>query len=455
MTMKMTFRRGGIHPPQHKMTAGSPIIDLVLPTEVVVTFSQHIGAIARCDLKKGDRVRRGDIVAHATGPVSANVHSPITGTIVKIDKSKTASGYPADTVTIRASADDHATDIEAMGHGQPIRSDGEIAGLTPDEIKHIVEGAGIVGLGGATFPTKVKLSPPPGEHAELLIVNGAECEPYLTCDDALMRHHADEIVKGIQLLCRAAGVEKAVVAIEDNKPEAIAAMELATTGLDNVTVATLKTKYPQGGEKQLIDAVMGREVPTGQLPIATGAIVQNVATAHAVYRAVYNGIPLIDRIVTVTGPSVGSPGNYRVAIGTPLTELVKAAGGVPADTGKIILGGPMMGRAAVSLDAPTVKGISGLLLLPCDEAARRESGPCIRCGSCVNVCPMGLEPYLLAILAGQQRWEEAGHESITSCIECGSCSYCCPASRPLLDYIRLGKSTVTGILKSRAANKQA
>ncbi|MCM1517972.1 MAG: electron transport complex subunit RsxC [Pseudoflavonifractor sp.] len=452
--MRLTFRRGGVHPPQHKTTAHSPITDIGLPMEVTLSLSQHIGAPARCDLKKGDTVRRGEIVAHASGPVSANVHTPISGTVVKIDSSKNAYGYPVDTVTIRATADDHARDLEAMANERPARSEEEIGSLTPDDIKGMIADAGIVGLGGATFPTKVKLSPPPGVRAELLIVNGAECEPYLTCDHALMREHSAEIVKGTRLLCRAAGVDHAVIAIEDNKPDAIAAMQKATAGCDDVTVVPLKTKYPQGGEKQLIDAVMHREVPVGKLPIAAGAIVQNVATAYAVYQAVYNAMPLIERIVTVTGDSVKSPGNYRVAIGTPLMDLVEAAGGIPADTGKIILGGPMMGRTAVSLDAPMIKGISGIVFIPQAEASRRAPEPCVRCGSCVDVCPMGLEPYLLAILAGQQRWEDAERESVTSCIECGSCSYTCPSSRPLLDRIRLGKSAVTAIIKSRSVPKQ-
>lgn len=451
--MKSTFRRGGVHPPQDKLTAGKPIIDMELPMEAIVTFSQHIGAIAKCDLKKGDHVRRGDIVAHATGAVSANVHTPITGTVVKIDKWKTAFGYPADTVTIRATEEEHVADMMASNNESATRSDKEVDALSTDAIKDIIAQSGIVGLGGATFPTKVKLSPPPGCKAELLIINGAECEPYLTCDHALMIEHADEIIRGTRLLCRAAGVDRAAIAIEDNKPDAIEAMTRAAGQYPDIKIVTLKTKYPQGGEKQLIDAVMHREVPTGALPIATGAIVQNVATAYAVYRAVYNVMPLIDRVVTVTGPSVKRPGNYRVAIGTPLADLVRLAGGVPSDTGKIVLGGPMMGRSVVSLDAPTVKGISGVLMLPEPQATRRAMQPCIRCGSCVEACPMGLEPYLISTLSRQHRWEDAETESVTSCIECGSCSYCCPSSRPLLDYIRLGKTTVMGIIRARAAKK--
>lgn len=450
--MLATFHKGGIHPPQYKLTAASPIVDVDLPYDAVVTFSQHIGAIARCDLKKGDRVQRGQIVAHATGVVSANVHTPISGTIVKIDKWKTAFGYPADTVTIHASVEDHEADMVAMRGECCKHSEAEIEALSPEDIISAVENAGIVGLGGATFPTKVKLTPPQGSKAELLIINGVECEPYLTCDHALMLQHGREIILGTKLLCRAAKVDRAVIAIEANKPDAIARMREWAAPQEGITVLPLKVKYPQGSEKQLIEAAIHKEVPMGGLPIATGAIVQNVATAYAVYRAVYCDMPLIDRVVTVTGPSVKHPGNYRVPVGTSIHALIDLAGGIPADTGKIVLGGPMMGKAVVSIESPTVKGVSGVLILPLDRSRRPETRPCIRCASCVDACPMGLEPYLLGTLSRLHRWEEAEKLDITSCIECGSCSYCCPASRPLLDYIRLGKSTVAGIIKARKSS---
>ncbi len=413
-----------------------------LPNSVVVTFSQHIGAIAVCDVKRGDHVSRGDIVAHAAGFVSANVHTPISGTVVKVDRTKTAYGQPADTVTIEATEDDHQADLSAMVNARPVRSIEQALSLPADEIVKIIDQAGIVGLGGATFPTKVKLSPPPGTRADVLIINGAECEPYLTNDDAIMRAQAPEIIDGILLLMKAAKVNRAIVGIEDNKPQAIEAMRQAASATSGIEIMPLRTKHPQGSEKQLIVATIGREVPQGALPIAVGAIVQNVATALAVYDAVIMGTPLVSRVVTVTGPSVERPGNYRVALGTSMRALIDLAGGVPADTGKIVLGGPMMGRAVVSIDAPTVKGISGILMLPESEAHRRTVQPCIRCAKCVEACPMGLEPYLLATLSRLNEYEQANRLGALNCVECGSCSYVCPSSRPILDYIKLGKRAI-------------
>ncbi|MCC8176447.1 MAG: electron transport complex subunit RsxC [Bacteroidales bacterium] len=443
--MLHTFHKGGVHPPEYKITAHKPIVDLELPTQVVVTFSQHIGAIAKCELKKGDHVNRGDIIAKAAGFVSANVHTPITGTITKIDRHKTAFGNPADTVTIEATEEEHLADLEAIKNRKPIRTDEESLALDPKEIISIIDDAGIVGLGGATFPTKVKLSPPPGSKAELLIINGVECEPFLTNDHAIMLEQPEAIVLGIRLLMRAANVDKCVVGIENNKPDAIETMRKTTAAYPEIEIMPLKVKYPEGSEKQLIEAIMGREVPSGGLPIAVGAIVQNCATALAVADAVRYGEPLMSRVLTVTGPSVKNPGNFRVAIGTPLTTVVEAAGGVPQDTGKIILGGPMMGKSVVTIDAPTIKGVSGLLMLPESMSERRKVEPCIRCAACVDACPMGLEPYLLATLSRLGEFDKVEANKVMNCMECGSCSYICPSARPILDYIRLGKNKVKSL----------
>lgn len=444
-----TFRKGGVHPPQCKLTAAAPVIDMPLPREVTLTFAQHIGAAGSCTVSKGDRVCRGDIVARAAGPVSANVSTPISGTVTRLEKAKTAYGIPADTVTVTAGEADHEADMLAMTNEYPLRDDDEIDALSPSEITHIVEEAGIVGLGGATFPTKVKLTPPPGTNADILIVNGAECEPFLTCDHALMLTRPDEVVKGTLLTMHAAGVERAAIAVEVNKADAIARLRAAAAGTPGLEIVPLRVKYPQGGEKQLIKAVTGREVPSGALPVTVGAIVQNVATIHAIYRAVRYGMPLIDRIVTVTGPSVSRPGNYRVAIGTTLRDVIELAGGIPGDTGKVILGGPMMGKATVSVDAPTVKGISGIVLLPESEARRHTPQPCVRCGACVEACPMGLEPLMIATYSRLNRFDDACAAGIMDCMECGSCSFICPAARPLLDYIRVGKGAVGAKLRSR------
>lgn len=447
--MLHTFHKGGVHPPESKLTASAEIIPVELPREVVIAFAQHIGAPAKCELKKGDHVNRGDLVAAAGGFVSANVHASISGTVTKVDKSKTAFGLPIDTVTIVASDEDHERDLESVKNPTPLRSDEEIEALDPKEIISIIDAAGIVGLGGATFPTKVKLCPPPGSTPEVVIINAVECEPYLTNDHALMLQYPDEILAGVRLLMKAAGVNRAIIGIEANKGNAIDLLTQRASSDSRIEVMGLKVKYPQGGEKQLIDATIGKEVPSGALPIATGAIVQNVATAYAVYEAVKFGKPLIERVMTITGPSVERPGNYRVALGTNMKALVDVAGGVPSDTGKIILGGPMMGKSAVHLDAPTVKGTSAILMLPQDEASRKKVEPCIRCASCVSACPMGLEPYLISTLSRFGQWDEVEANKVMNCIECGCCSYICPSSRPLLDYIRLGKTTVGGIIRAR------
>lgn len=448
-----TFKKGGVHPPENKITAGRGIVRVELPREVTVAMSQHIGAPAACVVKRGDHVSRGDMVGQAGGFVSANVFSPISGVVTQVGKVKNSYGLPVDAVTIAASDEDHAADEKSVKWAAPSRMREEVDALSAKELIEIIGDAGIVGLGGAAFPTRVKLSPPPGKHADVLVINGAECEPFLTNDHALILEHPDEIVDGVRLLMRAAGVDRAVIGIEENKKDAILLLRERIGADSAVSVVELKMKYPQGGEKQLIQALTGREVPSGSLPVDVGAIVQNIATAYAVYEAVFFGKPLIERVVTVTGPSVASPGNYLSPIGISVSELIDLAGGMPADTGKLILGGPMMGRTAVEVAAPTVKGVSGILMLPESQSLRAEVQPCIRCAACVAACPMGLEPFLLSHLASRSLWDKMEEEGIMDCIECGCCSYSCPSSRPLLDYIKLGKSTVGGIIRSRSAKK--
>ncbi len=444
-----TFSKGGVHPPEQKLTAGSPIQELTLPGEVTLLLGQHIGAPAKAIVAKGDKVKRGDMIAEAGGFVSAPVHTPISGTVTKVDKVRNNQGLFVPAVVIKADEGDAEADAKARAEAKPVLDDAAVAALTGAEIKDAIKNAGIVGLGGATFPTHVKLSPPPEFKAEVVIINAVECEPYITADHALMMEHPDEVIEGVRLLSRAAGVDRAVIGIENNKPDAIALLRERIGDATDVEVCPLKVKYPQGGEKQLIEAVIGREVPSGALPIATGAVVQNVATAYAVHRAVRYGEPLTERLATVTGPGLTAPGNFKIAIGTPLTTLIEAAGGLPEDTAKIIGGGPMMGRTIDNIDAPAVKGTSALLIFGENDAKRRPVEPCIRCGRCVDVCPMGLEPLLISTLSRLKRWDDAEQEKIVNCIECGSCSFICPASRPLLDYIRLGKTTVMGIIRSR------
>ena len=441
-----TFHIGGVHPHDNKIySAHQPITECPLPEKAIIPLVQHIGAPAQPVVEKGQKVKVGELRAKAGGFVSANIHSPFSGTITKIDSTIDAWGMRMPAIFM---------DVEGNEWLETIDRTPDVVrefNLEPKEIIDRIAEAGIVGLGGACFPTQVKLMPPPGKKAEVLIVNGVECEPYLTCDHQLMLEHGEEIMIGIQLLMRALNIQKAVIGIEKNKPDAIARMQELASKTLGVEVCPLKLKYPQVGEKQLIDACIGRQVPSGALPIAVGAVVDNVATIYAVYEAVQKHKPLISRVMTVTGKSLKKPGNYLVRFGTPLSQVVELAGGVPEDTGKIIGGGPMMGRAMNNIDMPANKRTSGLLFLPESESRRTEPENCIRCGKCVSACPMGLEPYLLAKQAELQMWDEMEHHNVMDCIDCGCCLFTCPSHRPLLDYIRMGKAQVGGIIRARQA----
>ncbi len=443
--MLKTFRIGGIHPPENKLSAGKSIEVMPLPKQATILLSQHIGAPAQAVVSKGDVVKVGTLLAKAGGFVSANIHSSVSGTVFKIEDVVDGSGYKRPAIIINVEGDEWEESID-----QSTELITECT-LTPDEIKKRVADCGIVGLGGATFPTQVKLSPPPTMKPTVLVINAVECEPYLTSDHILMLEKAKEILVGIEILKKSIGVDKAIVGIENNKRDAINLFSTLTASNPSIEIVPLKVQYPQGGEKQLIDAVMKRQVPSGALPVATGAVVQNVGTAYAVYEAVQKNKPLFERVVTVTGKSVANPSNYLVRVGTPIAQLIEAAGGVPEDTEKIISGGPMMGKAIVTTNVPTTKGCSGILLIRSLEARRKESSPCIRCAKCVSVCPMGLSPNYLMNVVEHNMWDEAEQSHNMDCIECGSCSYICPANRPLLDYIRMGKGKVGGIIHSRAA----
>lgn len=430
-----TFHKGGVHPHAEKLTANIPVKVLVADGELMLPLSQCIGAPSKPIVKPGDEVIAGQMVAEAGGFVGAPIHSPVDGTVKKIDKVRNPQGLWQEAIIIEPSESQNASFC--------VKADkGAVEALTPKEIVEIIGNAGIVGLGGATFPTRVKLTPPEGKVADLIVINGAECEPYLTCDDRLMRTDAEGIIEGTRLIMRSVGVTNAVVGIEENKPEAIKAISEAAALYPEIEVVTLKKKYPQGGEKQLIEALTGREVPMGGLPVDVGCIVDNVATAYAVYQAVWCNMPLTERIVTVTGEGLSSPGNFLVPFGTPISKLIEAAGGMPADAGKVIAGGPMMGRAVSDLMAPTTKGLSGIVVLSEKSARRKVSRPCLRCAKCVSACPMGLEPYLLMLYADHQRWDDAAARQAMGCIECGCCSYTCPSNRPILDYIKLAKINI-------------
>ncbi len=441
--MLKSFRIGGIHPKENKLSAGMAIQPVAIPAQVVIPLSQHIGAPCQPIVKKGDKVKVGTLIGKSVGFVSAQIYSSVSGTVLKIDKALDASGYKRDAVFINVEED--------LWEEQIDRSDKLVTEctLTSKEILEKIAAAGIVGMGGATFPTHVKLTPPPGMKAEVLIINGVECEPYLTSDHQLMMEKSDEILVGITLVMKALHVQKAIIGIENNKKDAVARFTQKAKAFPGIEVQPLKVQYPQGGEKQLIDALTGRQVASGALPISVGAVVQNVGTLFAVYEAVQKNKPLVERVVTVTGKEVKRPCNLRARIGTSLSTLIDAAGGLPESTGKVISGGPMMGKALASIDIPVTKGTSGILIVPTLEAKRGAMKDCIRCGKCLQVCPMGLNPTLLMNLTEYEVWDKAEKNAITDCIECGSCSYTCPADRPLLDYIRLGKGKVNGIIRAR------
>lgn len=447
--MLKTFKIGGIHPDDNKLSAGSSIQELAIPAEVKVPLAQHIGAPAQPVVAVGDEVKIGQLIAKAGGFVSANVHSPVSGKVKKIEDFVDGNGYKKQAIVIGVEGNvwDESVDC-TPGIVREIK-------LAPADIIKKIGEMGLVGMGGATFPTHVKLSIPPGKKCDALIINGVECEPYLTSDHRLMLEKGEEVLIGVKILMTALGVDKAFIGIENNKRDAIDHLSKLAAGYPGVTVQPLKLRYPQGGEKQLIDACMGRQVPSGKLPIDVGAVVQNVGTAYAVYEAVQKNKPLIERIVCVTGKPLQKPSNFLVRIGTPISALIDAAGGLPEDFGKVIGGGPMMGRAFTNLDVPVIKGTSGILLMSIAESKRGKTVNCIRCAKCVSVCPMGLEPYLLAKLSTKGMWDAAEPNRIMDCIECGSCNFTCPSYRPLLDYIRLGKNKVGGILRARAAEAKA
>jgi electron transport complex protein RnfC len=414
-----------------------------IPGSVIVPVSQHIGAPSIPVVDKGDYVRTGQLIARADGYISANIHSPVSGKVNRIDMVIDSSGYRKKCIIIDVEGDEWISTID-----RDPTLNREIVFSGEEIIAKCLE-SGIVGLGGAAFPTHVKLKIPEGKRCDLLIINGVECEPYLTSDHRLMIERGEEILIGTKIIMKAIGVEKAVIGIENNKQDAINHLSELSKLYNGITVEPLLVKYPQGGEKQLVKSLLDRDVPSGGLPIDVHAVVQNVGTAFAVYEAVQKNKPLIERVVTVTGESVKNPVNMMVRIGTPVSDLIEAAGGLPRDTGKIINGGPMMGKALNTVNVPVVKGMSGIVVLRQIESERKISEPCIRCGKCIDACFFNLEPYLLMSLAEKSLFERAERSGITDCCECGSCAYACPAGRPLLDYIRLGKSSVMNIIRER------
>lgn len=446
-----TFRIGGIHPEENKLSSDVATQTAKLPRQAIFPLSQHIGAPAKPVVKKGDKVKVGTLLAEAGGFVSAPIYSSVSGTVLKIDEAVDATGYRKPAIIVKVEGDEWEDYIDRSDKLETLEAHPE---LTPEEIIECVKKAGVTGMGGAGFPTFIKLCPPPTAKAECVILNGVECEPYITSDYRLMMEHADEILVGLELLMKAVKVAKGYIGIEENKPQAIALFEEKIAGRDDIEIVPLAKKYPQGGEKQLVDAVIRRQVPAPPaIPVNVGAVVQNVGTAFAVYQAVMKNKPLFERYTTVTGKRLERPSNFLVRMGTPMIDLIDECGGMPEGDNKLLAGGPMMGKALTSVEVPICKGTNSVTILSGDDAKRKPVQPCIRCAKCVSVCPMGLEPYLLATASALHDWEKVEAAGVTSCIECGSCQFTCPAHRPMLDNIRLGKSTVMGLIRARNAKK--
>lgn len=448
-----TFKIGGIHPEENKITAEMPTQMAELPKQAIFPLSQHIGAPAKPVVQRGDKVKVGTLLAEAGGFVSAPIYSSVSGTVAKIDEEFDATDYRKPVIIVNVEGDEWEENID---RGDKLETLADHPELTPEEIVSRVQAAGVTGMGGAGFPTHVKLCPPPTAKAECIIVNAVECEPYITSDYRLMMEHPDEIIIGLELLMKAAKVERGYIGIEENKPEAIKLLTEKTANDSRIEVIPLAQKYPQGGEKQLVDAVIHRQVPAPPaIPVNVGAIVQNVGTTFAVYEAVMKRKPLIERYTTVTGKRIKRPGNFLVRIGTPFSQLIEACGGMPEGDNKVLAGGPMMGKAVISLNTPVCKGTNSITVISGDEAHRKKVQPCIRCAKCVSVCPMGLEPYLIATLSAFKEYERAENEDIVSCIACGSCQYTCPSGRPILDNILQGKAVVMGMIRERTAKAKA
>ena len=450
---KLTFSIGGIHPNDNKISRDCKIEVLPLPKTMYVSMAQHLGAPAKPVVAVGDSVKTGQVIAEPGGFISAFVHSPASGTVKSIAPRKDLADNNVMHIEIAVEGDEWAEGIDL--------SDTLVTEIPEDRNAMLekIKACGVVGLGGATFPTHVKLNPAPGSKAECLILNGAECEPFLTSDFRILLERTKEIVVGAAIMQKILGGCRTVIAIEENKPEAIEAVNKAISDLayPGIEVAVMKKRYPQGGEKQLIDAVMKRQVKSGGLPISVGAVVQNVATSLAVYEAVQKNMPLITNVLTITGNClpVEKQHNYKFRIGMPLSYIIEQAGGIPESAAKLVSGGPMMGKAIANMDAATVKGSSSVLYLSEESTRRKPQSNCIRCGKCADACPMGLEPFLLYRLNKAGNTDELEKNAVQDCIECGCCLYSCPANIPLLDMIRQAKGQVMGIIRARAAAAKA
>lgn len=422
----------GIHPDTHKSpTEGKTIESNELPNRVILPVQQHIGAPSVPIVKKGDLVKKGQLIAEAKAPVSSNVHATISGKVVEVADQPHPVLGKCQAITIESDGSDE--------WAEGILTERDWQKLDPAEINAIIKEAGIVGLGGATFPTHIKLAPPSDSKVDTLIINAAECEPYLTADHRIMLEYTERVITGIRIIQKVLGVSNVIVGIEDNKMDAVKVMAQAVAGT-GIRVAAVPTRYPQGAEKTLIKTLLKREVPSGKLPLSIGVVVQNVGTAVAICDAVRNGIPLIERVVTVSGGAIKEPKNLKLRIGTTFAEAIEQCGGLKSPAQKLIMGGPLMGAAQYTTDVPVIKGASGILAFARDEVNDGPESPCIRCGSCLDACPMGLNPSMLSILGERSFVEEAVNEyHLFDCMECGCCTYVCPAKRKIIHYIRYSK----------------
>lgn len=436
---------GGLHPPDLKATANKPIVNLPIPGRVILHVSQHIGAPAKPTHKITDKVTCGEVIAEPGGFVSAPVHATISGTVIGGGNFMHPFGVPSPAIVI-----ERATEIP-----EPVYKAEDGLLLSQEEIKKRIQQSGIVGLGGATFPTHVKLSPPETKHINTVILNGVECEPALTADHRLMLEEPDRIINGLKLIMRVLKAEKGIIGIELNKTDAIALFTEKLKIETAIKVQPLEVKYPQGGEKQLIYACLGREVPSGKLPMDVGVVVQNVATAAAIADAVNMQKPLLERVVTLTGNCVVNPGNYRVRIGTTVADFIEMTGGLKQEIPlkKVIMGGPMMGFALFDLNVPIIKGTSGILCWDETQAKVPVQTACLRCGSCIKACPMGLLPQQMKQLVDRKKWTQVDQLGMLDCMECGCCSYACPSGLPLVQTFKLGKKNVMAERKKAAPSK--
>ncbi len=433
--MGLATFKGGIHPPDKKtLAANSFIVESKPPKIVVISLSQHIGAPCTPIVSIGQEVKKGEVIGEPAGFVSSPVHASVSGKVVAIGEFPNAMGKMINSVVIENNGKEEWTSL---------KDNPDYMGLAPEALKEKVKSSGIVGMGGAAFPTVVKLSPPKEKTIDAVLINGAECEPYLTADYRLMVEKPKEIIEGLKILMKVLGVQKGYIGIENNKPAAVAKMKEAAAGEKGIEVMSLEVKYPQGAEKMLIKAIIGREVPPRALPMDVGVVVQNVGTALAIYEAARFGKPLIERVVTVTGEGITEPKNLMVRIGAMISGLIEECGGFKDRAGKVISGGPMMGFALSSLDVAVTKGTSGILVIPEAEVAHTDDfGPCIRCSRCIDACPMGLMPSMLSVLSEKGFYEDAKEYNLFDCFECGSCAYVCPSKRPIVQLVRLAKSMV-------------